>query len=135
MANNASNIGTIYFFMVFPVGDMNRPTLPTLKHVGLTIEVNDLTVDCANVDFSSAVWWSRSLLITNRVKCFVVITVTMKTICRIQADQYMKQRKIIIDCDPLHDPWAVTNRNQNANWLYQMDAGGIFTLLPERLDA
>jgi purine nucleosidase len=33
------------------------------------------------------------------------------------------------------DFWAVTKRNRNANWLYQMDADGFFALLLERLDS
>ena len=52
MANNASNMGTMYFFMVFPVIDMNRSTLRTLKQVGLTIEVNDLAVGCVLLHFN-----------------------------------------------------------------------------------
>lgn len=32
------------------------------------------------------------------------------------------------------DFWAVTKRIRNANWIYQMDADGFFSLLLERLD-
>ena len=33
------------------------------------------------------------------------------------------------------DFWAVTKRNRNANWLYQMDTDGFFALLLERLNS